>query len=174
MSNETTNNAQDYPDDPVSGPAVRRLQLVRAGWAQFGIFAEEIATIVAWRNPTPLPQAPKSVLGLASVQGRMLTVLELASLTGVENASTSVPQETPNQSPPYLVALRGDEQLALAVDDVDGVIELTAEECAELRETVGTPVLGVLQRTIGEINVLDLEGLFPAAIQGRERRRRRF
>jgi len=81
MTNETITTAED--DSAVaSKPTARQLQLVRAGASQFGVFADEIATIVAWRKPTPLPQAPKPVLGVVSVQGRILTVLDLASLTG--------------------------------------------------------------------------------------------
>ncbi len=171
------NTASDHKrqtfDDAGSATA-RRVQLVRAGASQFGIFADEVAAIVAWREPTPLPNAPKAVLGVVSVQGRMLTVLDLASLSAVEAVADETPREAAGKIPPYLVALRGDEQLALAVEDVDGVIEFPAFELTELRETAGALALGVLQSAVGDVNILSLKELFPAAIQGRERRRRRF
>lgn len=148
----------------------RKLQLVRAGSVQFGIFAEEIATIVAWREPTPLPHAPKSVLGVVSVQGRMLTVLELATLSGDEAASSDAPCAIPG----HLIALRGDEQLALAVDDLGEIVQLADDEFAAKLETTRTLILGVLHHENAEINILNLKELFPTAIQGRARRQRRF
>ena len=142
---------------------VRNLQLFRAGPLHFGIFADDIATIVAWREPTPLPRAPKSVLGVVSIQGRMLTVLDLAALTGREAASAQ-----------HLIALRGDEQLGLAIETLGESIEV-AEGDFDAKPETGEPlVLGVLHRKGGAVNILNPKELFPTAIQGRERRRRRF
>ena len=87
-------------------------------------------------------------MGIVSLQGRMLTVLDLRKLTGAES--------TDNPPPQHVIALRGDEQLALAVDTVEGSIESPGD-------TNGSPV-----------EVLNVSELFPLAIQGRERRQRRF
>ncbi|HKB65698.1 MAG TPA: chemotaxis protein CheW [Pyrinomonadaceae bacterium] len=152
--------------------ASRKLQLVQAGQNQFGIFADQISAIVEWQEPAPLPHAPSSVLGVVSVQGRMLTVLDLAKLAGAEVVLT----DTPNKFLGHLIALRGDEQLALAVEALGEVVQLTGKESLtnSITETVTGPVLGVWQREEAEIKVLNSKGLFPAAIQGRERRQRRF
>ena len=151
--------------------ASRKLQLVQAGQNQFGIFAEQISAIVEWQEPAPLPHAPSSVLGVVSIQGRMLTVLDLAKLAGGEAVLSDTPRK-------LLIALRGDEQLALAIEALGEILQLPGNESktesiTEL-ETVTTPVLGVWQRADAEIKILNLNGLFPAAIQGRERRQRRF
>ena len=143
-----------------------KLQVLHAGSSRFGIFTDEIATIVDWRAPTPLPHAPKSVLGVVSIEGRMLTVLDLATLAG-EAASSEAARDIPSR----LIALRGDEQLALAVAVVGETIELPA---VAVEETAGTLVLGVLHHNGAAINILNLKELFATAIQGRERRRRRF
>lgn len=161
MNNDTIQNQRHSMDGANS------LQLLRAGPFQFGIFADEIATIVAWREPTPLPYAPKSVLGVVSIQGRMLTVLDLATLTGREAASSEA-------SAKHLIALRGDEQLALAVEALGETIEIAEDDFDAKRESGGTLVLGVVQCEGAEINILNLKELFPTAIQGGERRRRRF
>jgi purine-binding chemotaxis protein CheW len=166
MSNETTDNTQSSFEEANAKEAVRKLQLFQVGSSHFGIFADEIATIVAWREPAPLPHAPKSVLGVVSIQGRMLTLLDLATLHGDETVSSDAPAQ-------HIVALRGDEQLALVVDAVSETIHFAASDFA-VNETASTLVLGVLQREGAEINILNLKELFPAAIQGRERRRRRF
>ena len=151
--------------------ASRKLQLVQAGQNQFGIFAEQISAIVEWQEPAPLPHAPSSVLGVVSIQGRMLTVLDLAKLAGDEAVLTNTPRK-------LLIALRGDEQLALAIEALGEIVQLAGNELMTdsitERETVTTPLLGVWQRADAEIKILDLNRLFPAAIQGRERRQRRF
>lgn len=167
MNNHRIQNQRDSVDGANSEGAFRTVQLLRAGSLQFGIFADEIAAIAAWREPTPLPHAPKSVLGVASIQGRMLTVLDLAALSGREVAPTAAAAQ-------HLIALRGDEQLALAVDGLGETIELADGDFDTRQETGETFVLGVLQREGAEIYILNPKELFPTAIQGHERRRRRF
>ena len=73
-----------------------------------------------------------------------------------------------------LVALRGDEQLALAVAQVDESIVVDNGAFGAQVENAGSLILGVLQRDGARIKILNLRELFPAAIQGRQRRRRRF
>ena len=155
--------------------ASRKLQLLRAGVTQFGIFTEEISAIVAWQEPTPLPHAPKTVLGVVSIEGRMLTVLQLTALTVVGDA----PSEASNKSGAHLIALRGDEQLALAVDAVDEIITFASNDSMPLpmpgsTANAETLVLGVFQHEDVDIKILNLRGLFVAALQGRQRRNRRF
>ncbi len=161
-------------DDAASRRAGRKLQLVHRGSSQFGVFVEEISAIVPWQEPAPLPHAPTSVLGVVSVEGRMLTVLDLATLPIPEARSS----DGARTAPEHLIALRGDEQLALAIEAPGEVIQLKPDESITesitKQETVTTPVLGVLQREGTAIKILNVKGLFLAAIQGRERRQRRF
>jgi len=153
------------------GGASRKLQLVQAGQDQFGIFADQISAIVEWQEPAPLPHAPTSVLGVVCIQGRMLTVLDLGMLV-----AEAVSADSPRTFPRHLIALRGDEQLALAVEGLGEVVQLTgyAPDSIDGRETAGGPVLVVWQREEAKIKILNPKGLFPTAIQGRERRQRRF
>lgn len=144
-----------------------KLHLFQAASVQFGILADEITAIVEWRDPTPLPRAPECVLGIVSIQGHMLTVLDVAALMGHESASSGARAQ-------YLIALRGDEQLALAIDRLGETIEISEDDFKAKRDTDEPLVLGVLHREWTEINILNPKELFPTAIQGRERRRRRF
>jgi len=166
MEKPTINNAQPDFDDAGS-KGIRALQLLRAGSFQFGIFADEIATIVAWREPTPLPYAPPTVLGVLSIQGRMLTVLDFARLRGLEG-------DLADRATQNIVALRGDEQLALAVDALGETVQLAAADLNTAKETSEALVRGVLHLEGTDIYLLNLKELFPTAIQGHERRRRRF
>ncbi len=173
MNNEASDKAKYDFDDEFSKRAARKLQLVRAGASQFGIFAEEISAIVAWREPTSLPHAPNAVLGVVSIEGRMLTVLDLSVLPVREATG-----DAPRNPSAHLIALRGDEQLALAVEAVGEIIAFTPNDSMTdsiaRSETATTLVLGVLQHEGAELKILNLKSLFPTAIQGRERRQRRF
>ena len=167
MNNDRIPSQRKPTDEANSQLVVRRLQLLRAGGFQFGLFADDIATIAAWRKPTPLPQAPESVLGVVSIQGRMLTVLDLAALTERGAASKNTPAQ-------HVIALRGDEQLALAIGSLGETIEIAETDLTAKGATTGTLFLRVVHCDGSEINVLKLDELFSIAIQGRERRRRRF
>lgn len=149
-----------------SEESARKVQLFGAGSFHFGVFENEVATIADWREPTPLPHAPESVLGVVSIQGRMLTLLDPAVLAGGETA--------PAESYRQIIALRGDEQLALAVSEIDEIISLSTRKLEDSLDTREGFVFDVLALADLEIKILNLSELFPAALRGRERRRRRF
>ena len=157
MTNDTS---PDYSESD----SKRDLRVVFAGSRKIGVFADEIEAIVDWRTPTPLPQAPKSVLGVVSIHGRMLTVLDIAALLGDEVGVVAS----------SIVVLRGDEQLALAVDSADDTITIAANELQNTETDERSVILGVVPRGDESIAVLNVGELFPAAIRGHERRRRRF
>jgi chemotaxis signal transduction protein len=154
--------------DPLEQPS-RTLQVFNAASAQFAVFADEVMTIAEWREPAVLPQAPASVLGVVSIHGRMLTVLDLLQL--LEPAQRS-------KGSTHILALRGDEQLALAIEDPGETIELGYTQANGDFETAAEGdnklITGVINYKGNEIKILNVKELFPAAIQGRERRRRRF
>ena len=139
------------------------LQIFKRGNARFALLTDEIAAIVEWRQPSPLPQAPPAVLGVVAVQGRMLTVLDPAIL--LEATATG------SSSKNLIVALRGDEQLALLVDEKG---ETLPAEVGLLNVATNGAMRGVIKYQEDEIGVLDRTKLFLLAIRGRERRQRRF
>ncbi|MDQ1728020.1 MAG: purine-binding chemotaxis protein CheW [Pyrinomonadaceae bacterium] len=161
-----SNSSEQLTDEPGPEPVFRTLQLLQAGSQQFAIFNDEIAAIVDWREPTPLPHAPLAVLGVVTIQGRMLTVLDLARL-----AQTQIALATPQQ---HLVALRGDEQLALAVTAVGKTIAVSLGEIIRQSAADSGFTLGVLEREGVRISVVNSAELFSTALQGRERRQRSF
>ena len=149
--------------DGVENQADRELRLLFAGSSCLGVFADEIEAIVDWRTPTPLPDAPASVLGVVCIRGRMLTVLEVGALLGDGAAAASS----------KLVALRGDEQLALAVASTGDLLKIAPHELKAASDT-GSLSLGVISQGEQSIPVLNCKELFAAAMRGRERRRRGF
>ncbi len=137
-----------------------KLRLLEAGTLTLGLDDSQILEVVKWTEPTPLPFAPEVVLGIASVQGRMFTVVDVARLFDGEPADTRK----------LIVALKGDEQLALAVD--------LADEEANVDELVDHPTStiakGVAKIDDKEVVIIDHDQLFAGVIRGRERRKRRL
>jgi chemotaxis signal transduction protein len=146
-------------------PPSYTFQTFRVGARQFAVQESEIATIVDWRQPTPLPHAPLAVMGIVSLQGRMLTVLDLGKITEGDAAV--------NGTPRHIIALRGDEQLALAVHDMAAKFETSAVPLDGSSDSSGV-TLSVLDHEGEQIAIVNVKNLFSFAIQGRERRQRRF
>jgi chemotaxis signal transduction protein len=167
MNNASTEPPPHISDETNFEERTRRVQLFRAGAFQFGVFEDEVATIADWRAPTPLPHAPESVLGVVSIQGRMLTVLDLALLAGSDSISAGAAYR-------YIIALRGDEQLALGVSELDETVEHPHPDSHVAAQDNERPGLEVLSRAGSLTKILNVADLFPAALRGRERRRRRF
>ncbi len=164
----------DEPDNNFASvdkqTAFRKLQVFTAGSRLFGVLEDEISTVADWRQPAPLPQAPESVLGVVSVQGRMLIVLDLSKIAECEVDRVATQDDNQNRQ---ILALRSDEQLALAIDVLGETIEVS-DQSLQVESEKGTLVLAVFKQDERDIHVLRTAQLFPYAIQGRERRRRRF
>lgn len=118
---------------------VRKLRTLCIGSKRVAVFEDDVFTVTQWCEPTTLPFAPESVLGIVAIESRMFTVLDIGNQLGVG----------PSRQRAQIVALRGDEQLALAVDNSE-----------------------ILQPDVEEVQLLDLGNLFSAVMKGQERRRR--
>lgn len=154
-----------------SAPPRRKLCVMRSGARLFAVYADEVEATSDQLTPTPLPFAPAPVRGVVSQRGRMLTVIDPLLLLQPDAQAAVAPATTPA---PLIVALRGDEQLALSIESIAHDIELFDDEAGP--ETNASHSL-FLRRTIqpdtNHIALLDPARLFDAAMQGVERRRRR-
>jgi purine-binding chemotaxis protein CheW len=169
---DTDANAPPPQDEPQQ---MRELLLLRAGGQAFAVFAEEAEGVTKGHTRTPLPHAPRAVLGLVCVRGRMLTLLDPLALAGVQDGDGAAPhlEDEREESPRFVIALRGDEQLALAADDVEGTLEVPAGALDAPDYAAAHALRATLERGGALIHVLDPTRLFDAAMQGVERRRRR-
>lgn len=162
------------------------LLLLRAGGQLFAVRAEEAdGAAQVCPRPTPLPKAPRAVLGVVSLRGRMRTVLDPSALfnaQAVQDAARTEPDAARLESDgatarveeerPLVVALRGDEQLALAVERVEGVVRVPADALAPAQRPA-PPLRAVLEHEGARLLVLAPSQLFDAAMRGAERRRPR-
>lgn len=138
------------------------LRLVRIGNTALAVPEADVLSVVDWREPSPIPFAPPTVLGVIAVQGRMFTVIDIARLLDLE---------TDQQK--SILALRGREQLALAVTAAGEEIRI---ETSQIDLPAEYPSLskGTIERDGRLIHILAADKLFAIALQGHERRRRRF
>jgi len=145
---------------PTTGdePQLRDLFSFSAGEATFAVFAEDVEATGEHSRAAKLPNAPPAVLGIVSVRGRMVTTLDPVALTNGGR------REWPGELP-CVVALRGDEQLAIASADIEPNVETGDSNQA---------ILGIARHGGQEIIVFNKANLFSAAVRRRERRRRRF
>ena len=163
MMSERIENRSNLDLPETAGADRGGLYLFSSGTLKFAIFDADVATVAEWRAPTPLPHAPPAVLGVVSIQGRMLTVLDPVTLLEASDNG--------NSASGFIVALRGDEQLALAASSKSDELLSGAEV---LSEGASPAVLGVIKHKEESISVLDVKQLFALAIRGRERRQRQF
>ncbi|HEV7904537.1 MAG TPA: chemotaxis protein CheW [Pyrinomonadaceae bacterium] len=180
---------------PAGRPASerRKLFVMRSGARLFAVHADAVEATSENLTPTPLPFAPAPVRGLVSQRGRILTVIDpLLLLPSGAHATHTTPDAPPPASPPTrasapltparivarIVALKGDEQLALAVERIEPDLELFDDGDEAATTTRAAPnshpcVRRTIQHPTGAIVLLDTAHLFEAAMQGVERRRRR-
>jgi len=154
-----------------SAPQLRDLFLFTAGDRTFAVAAAEVDGTAEAKKPTPLPQAPVSILGVVYARGRMLTLVDPVAVTSGE------PLSWPPLIP-AIISLRGDEQLALAAESLGEAITVSSLDIAasdpESESETSPVVAGVLRHGGQKITILDPGELFNVAGQRRDRRRRRY
>lgn len=161
-------NDPDSDTGTTSEPQLRDLFSFRAGGRTFAVFADDVEGTADLKQVAPLPHAPAAVLGVLCVRGRMLTTLDpLVLLTGEQLVWPGVL--------PCVVALRGDEQLALAAESFGATITVLDSDIEAPPEEPKIGALAGISRHGGEeITIFHVPSLFLAAVQRQERRRRRF
>ncbi|HEY3450486.1 MAG TPA: chemotaxis protein CheW [Myxococcales bacterium] len=118
----------------------------RVGGERYGVPIEKVDEILEIRGLCPLMGAPRHVLGALVARSRVLPVLDLRQMLGLEGGGMSDLTK--------VVALaEGEELLGLAVEEVEGKLELPRAQGA-------TPVAGpFLFVTADRLAVLDLTQL---------------
>lgn len=135
----------------------------------FAVFTEQVDATAEAKPFARLPRTPRAVVGVVCVRGRMLTVLDPAAAL---NESTKEWEQTL----PYVLVLRGDDQLGLAAESCRDTITISSDDITSLPDNPNRSdtVVGVVRYAGEEILILDARRLVDHAVQRRERRRRRF
>ena len=179
----------DYTNADATPRGKRGLLLLRKRGQVFAVEAEEAEGVAEAADPAPLPHAPAAVLGVVCVRGRMYTLLDPQALAAAREdrqppgarRDSQTPEEEGGRPadegarggrPRFAVALRGDEQLALAADAVEGPLDIP-HGALEPPDPRAAPLRATLEHNGERVHLLNTAALFDAAMQGTERRRQR-
>lgn len=151
-------------DDPRAqdskGP-VQRFLTYRMGERLYAVAAEQVSEVIRTPPVARLPQAPRSLLGLANLRGSVLPIASLRGLLG--EAETAV------GSASRAIVLEGDAPVGLAVDAVDALVAVDPANIevrqAELAAIEGERLSGAFQPEgrADVAKILDLKALIGAA-----------
>ena len=173
MSEPTTSEkaaAELLKLSPEDGAQLYDLLPFTIGDQVFAVFADQIETTAEARPAARLPRASAAVVGVVCVRGHMITVLDaVAVLTG---SATPWPSTLP-----FVLILRGNEQLGLVAETCRDTVTISAEDVEPPAPAGGSdslPALGTVIYAGETMMILDPARLFRCAVQRRERRRRRF
>ena len=136
----------------------------------FAVFTDQIDATAEMRPVAALPKAPPAVLGVVCVRGRMVTVLDAAAI--IAGSETPWPPTLP-----FVLVLRGDDQLGLVAQTCRDTITISAEDIeptGSSDDSNAAVALGTVTYGGERMIILDAVRLFRRAVQRRERRRRRF
>lgn len=135
---------------PVAAEAVGTIVLRwHLGGESFALPLADIAQVVPLRRLTPVPGALSRLIGLASVRRRIVNVMDVAGLLGVEADA---------RAEGHLLVLKGPApRLAVRVDRAEGVEMLDAE-----RIPGGALTAQVTGRTGGRLTLVDTARLVEA------------
>ena len=173
MTDPTTSG--QHTGTPLDSAAAETAQLhdllpFTIGDQTFAVFTNQIETTAEARPVAHLPRAPAAVVGVVCVRGHMITVLDAVAIgTGAVTHWPSVL--------PFVLVLRGNEQLGLVAETCRETITISAEDiepAASGTESNPAPALGTVIYGGESMLILDAARLFRCAVQRRERRRRRF
>ena len=125
----------------------------------YAVAAHKIAEVVRLTALARVPQAPKSLLGLANLRGAVVPVAGMRSLLGRSEIAAS------DQS--RLVVLGGAMPVALAVDEVAALVTVEPRSInsseADLSAEADERLEGVFQSSAGVIKILNIEALLARA-----------
>ncbi len=94
----------------------RQVMLVRAGEVRVGLVVGEVAAVVEEARLSIVPKAPAAVLGIMNHLGSVLTVVSLAAVLELPEASV------PAVGAPFVAVVeRGGDRIGLRVERVDGI-----------------------------------------------------
>jgi purine-binding chemotaxis protein CheW len=133
----------------------------------FAVFTDQVDATAEGKPFARLPRTPHAVVGVVCVRGRMLTVLDPA-------AALNEPTTEWEETLPYVLVLRGDDQLGLAAESCRDTITISTDDIELSTEAPDDAAVGVVRYAGEEILILNATRLFERAVPRKERRRRRF
>jgi purine-binding chemotaxis protein CheW len=151
--------------DPVAGRrSEEQIMVFRLGAERYGIAADSVLRVLVLRELTPLPGAAAPLFGVTHWRGRVLTLVDIRQLLGVEMAGVT---DLGN----VIVMNGADRDFGIVADAVSHVVDIGPAEIRELPDAGGDSGESLLRGITGEgIFIIDAERVL--ARFGRVRGRR--
>lgn len=136
----------------------RELIAFRIGDQEFCVNIMSVREIRGWTPVTPMPHAPRYVLGIINLRGAVLPIIDLSLRLGMKPAEPTVRHV-------IIVAQVGAKIVGLLVDAVSDILTVTDEKVQatpdianELEKNYARGILAIEGRMIC---MIELESLFP-------------
>jgi purine-binding chemotaxis protein CheW len=125
---------------------------------RFGVPLAQVHRVIRAVEPTPLPQAPPSVLGVIDLQGTVVPVLNVRGRFGFAEREITLEDQ-------FIVADTSTRTVALLVDGTNGVIERPSQEIFAIKKMVdqSEQIEGVIRLEDGLLLIHDLERFLSAS-----------
>jgi purine-binding chemotaxis protein CheW len=138
---------QGFAGDGQASPAARTIVELLAFWVadeEYAIDIVEIQEIIKVPLITELPRAHETVLGIISLRGTIVPVLDLRRVLRLEEKPVGRPAR-------ILVVRAGDEPVGLLVDRVTSVVRFESEKIEPTPRTMRRQTTDELVRGVGRV-----------------------
>jgi purine-binding chemotaxis protein CheW len=118
----------------------------------FGLALAQVQRVVRAVDITPLPQAPAIVLGVISLHGKIVPVLNVRGRFGFPHREVDINDQ-------FIIANTRGRTVALVVSGVKGIIEYPADQIVAMEKIVhpSRQVEGLIQLEDGLVLIHDLD-----------------
>ncbi len=119
------------PGEEAAEPGAEVLEMLsfRLGGEEYVIMVEQVREVLKLRETTPVPHAPAYVLGVISLRGAVLPVIDLGRRLGLAGGVR-------DEKSRIIVVGIGEEEAGLIVDRVTGVVRFPPEAVKPAPETI--------------------------------------
>jgi chemotaxis signal transduction protein len=132
-------------------PNAQRLLVFTLDGAPYALAVERVREIVRRRPITPVPRLPAEVLGVISLRGRILQVID-------PRARLALAPGEPGARSRIVVAHDGEGRVAgILVDSVEEVVTVAEEGMCEPRVGQGSAVEGIYRHRGRFVSIVDLD-----------------
>jgi purine-binding chemotaxis protein CheW len=133
----------------------------------YAVPAASVSEVVRLPSIARVPQAPRSLIGLANLRGAVVPVASVRALLGRD--------ETAATAASRLIVLDGTSAVALAVDEVSRLVRIAREKIgtteAEIASETGERLRGVFESNSEVVKILDIPELLRQAFVSSAQRR---
>lgn len=143
----------------VATGTVHRSCTFRVGDACFAVPADAVVEVLRGGRLTRVPLAPAGVLGLVHLRGRIVPVVDPATLLGIERR---VPERTT-----HLVIALDEDWYGLVIDEMLDVIDISGDEVqqAAAPDAAGAPLAGVFAAPGRLVHLLDPQRMIHSLVR---------